>query len=225
MSERHPDNLRLVRQLWRVANDNRSWKLVVSSGERLLKDDSAASADSTFFLKLATAYRANQQPFKAVETIARGATLFPADPKLYAFYTQFVKEEADSVLPRGLALFPNSAALLALNAKELRTKGRVEESLDASKRAIALDSTLAQGRLMIAQAEMELGRPDSALATAHQAVAAGENVNDVAIFVLSKGNALFRAANGTKARGDFLLAMKFSRPRRASSSSARRRSA
>jgi len=175
----------------------------------LLKDDPDASADSTFFLKLATAYRANQQPFKAVETIARGATLFPKDPKLYAFYTQFVKEEADSVLPRGLALFPNSAALLAINAKELRTKGRVEESLDASKRAIELDSTLAQGRLMIAQAEMELGRPDSALSTAHKAVVAGENVNDVALFVLSKGNALFRAANGTKSRADFLLAMRF----------------
>ena len=209
MSERNPDNLRLVRQVWRVANDNRNWPLVISSGERLLKDDADASADSTFFLKLATAYRADHQPFKSVETIARGATLFPHDPKLYAFYTQFVKEEADSVLPRGLALFPNSAALLAINAKELRTKGRVEESLDASKRAIELDSTLAQGRLMIAQAEMELGRPDSALATAHKAVAAGENLNDVALFVLSKGNALFRAANGTKSRGDYLLAMRF----------------
>lgn len=209
MSERHPDNLRLVRQLWRVSNDNRNWERVISSGERLLKDDPGASADSTFFLKLATAYRANQQPFKSVEIISRGVTAFPKDPKLYAFYTQFIKEESDSVLPRGLALFPNSAPLLALNAKELRTKGRVEESLDASKRAIELDSTLAQGRLMIAQAEMELGRPDSALVTAHKAVGAGENVNDVAMFVLSKGNALFRAANGTKARADFLLAMRF----------------
>jgi hypothetical protein len=209
MSERYPDELRLVRQLWRVSNDNRSWVRVISSGERLLKDDPDASTDSTFFLKLATAYRANQQPFKSVEIVARGATAFPKDQKLYAFYTQFIKEEADSVLPRGLALFPNSAALLALNAKELRTRGRVEESLDASKRAIELDSTLAQGRLMIAQAEMELGRPDSALATARKAVAAGENLNDVAMFVLSKGNALFRAANGTKSRADFLLAMRF----------------
>jgi len=35
---------------------------------------------------------------------------------------------ADTVIPRGLALFPQSADLLALNAKELRAHGKIAES-------------------------------------------------------------------------------------------------
>ena len=120
-----------------------------------------------------------------------------------------MKEEADTVIGRGIALYPNSAELLALNAKDLRAKGKVAEALDASKKAVALDSTIAQGRLMVAQAEIDLGRPDSALVTLRHAVSAGEDKSAVAQFTLSKGNVLFRAANGTKSRADFQLAMRF----------------
>ena len=208
-SEQHPENIRLVRQKWRIANDNRSWPLAVASGEKLLASDSDARSDSVFFLRLATAYRANAQIFKAVETIARGVSTFPKDPRLYALYTQFVKEESDTVLQRGIALYPNSAELLSLNAKDLRAKGKMAEALDASKKAVELDSTIAQGRLLVAQAEIDLGRPDSALITLHRAVETGESRNIVASFALSKGNILFRAANGTKTRGDFQLAMRF----------------
>ena len=209
LSDANPHHMRLLRQLWRVANDNRNWPLAIRAGERLLENDPEAVADSIFHQRLASAYRANGQMFKAMELVARGVTRFPGDPRLYAIYTQFVKEETDSVLPRGLARFPDNAALLALNAKELRERGQLTEALDASKRAVELDSTLAQGRLLIAQAEMELGRPDSALVTLSRAVAAGEDRNAVAQFALSKGNALLRAANGTEIRADFQLAMRF----------------
>ena len=209
ISDLLPDNMRLMRQRWRIANDNRNWPLAIAAGEKLLAQDAEAPGDSVFFLRLATAYRANRQTFKAVETVARGVASFPKDPRLYALYTQFVKEEADTVIPRGLALHPNSAELLALNAKELRSKGRVAEALDASKKAVELDSTIAQGRMVIAQTEIELGRPDSALSTLHRAVAAGEDVNMVAAFALSKGNTFFRAANATKTRADFQLAMRY----------------
>src|SRR5688572_22242226 len=56
---------------------------------------------------------------------------------------------------------------------------------------------------------MELGRPDSALATLWRAVNAGEDRNAIALFALAKGNTLFRAANGTELRADFQLAMRF----------------
>jgi tetratricopeptide (TPR) repeat protein len=208
-SDEHPEHLGLLRQKWRVANDNRSWPLAVAAGEKLLATDDAAKTDSVFYLRLATAYRANRQIYKAVELVARGVATFPSDPRLYALYTQFVKAEADTAIPRGLELHPTSAELLALQAKDLQSKGRAEEALNASKRAVELDSTIAQGMLMIAQGEIELGRPDSALATILRAVASGEDPNAVAQFVLSKGNALLRAANGTKARADFQLAMRF----------------
>lgn len=209
VSDANPAHMGLMRQRWRVANDNRNWPLAIAAGEKLLEKDAEAVGDSVFYLRLASAYRANGQIFKAMELVARGVSVFPKDARLYAMYTQFVKEEGDSVLPRGLALYPHSAELLALNAKELRSKGMVAEALDASKRAVELDSTIAQGRLMVAQAEIELGRPDSALATLRRALPAGEDTATVAQFALSKGNVLFRAANGTKTRADFQLAMRF----------------
>jgi tetratricopeptide (TPR) repeat protein len=112
-------------------------------------------------------------------------------------------------VPRGLALFPRSADLLALNAKDLRTKGKIQESLDATKQAVALDSTMAQGQLTVAQLEIELGRPDSALAALHRAIAAGEDTALVGQFALAKGNTLYRAASGTKSSSDFSLAYRF----------------
>jgi tetratricopeptide (TPR) repeat protein len=208
-SKANPTNLKLMRQKWRIANDNRNWALAVETGENLIAADPNARADSVFYLRLATAYRQNGQPFKSVETVARGVAAFPKDPRLYALYTQFIREEADTAIGRGISLHPGSAELAALQAKDLRAKGKVAEALDASKRAVELDSTIAQGRLLVAQSEMELGRPDSALVTLQRAAAAGEDTGAVASFALSKGNTLFRAANGTKTRADFQLAMRF----------------
>jgi tetratricopeptide (TPR) repeat protein len=205
----HPEDLRFQQQKWRAAYENKSWLHALEAGEILMARDSVARSDSTFFLKLGTAYRASDHPLKAVEIIARGVSSFPADARLYSLYAQYVRSEADTVIPRGLALFPKSADLAVMNAKELRSRGKVAESLDATKHAVELDSTMAQGRLMIAQLEMELGRPDSALSTVRRALAAGEDSSLVAQFALAKGNTLYRAANTTKASNDFLLAFRF----------------
>jgi tetratricopeptide (TPR) repeat protein len=120
-----------------------------------------------------------------------------------------VKSEADTVLPRGLGLFPKSAELQALNARELRTRGKLAEAVEASRKAIELDSTMSQGELMVAQLEIELGRPDSALSALRRALTRGEDSSMVAQFALAKGNALYRAANGTHLSGDFGLALRF----------------
>jgi tetratricopeptide (TPR) repeat protein len=205
----YPGELRLHQQKWRASYENKSWAHALEAGEILLERDSTARTDSTFFLKLATVYHAVERPLKAVELLSRGVTTFPKDARLYSLYAQYVRAEADTVIPRGLALFPKSADLAVMQAKDLRAKGKVEESLDATKHAVDLDSTMAQGRLMVAQLEMELGRPDSALVTLKRAVAGGEDSSLVAQFALSKGNTLYRAANGTKASSDFLLALRF----------------
>jgi hypothetical protein len=204
-----PQYLPFVRQVWRIAVRNRSWPHAIRAGEQLLASDSAARADPTFFLRLASAYKSNDQPFKAIELAARGVSAFPGEARLYALYTQFVKTESDTAIGRGLALFPQNAELLALNAKELRARGKLAESLEASRLAIAADSTLPQGELMVAQTEMDLGRPDSALASLRRALARGEDSAAVAQFALGKGNTLYRAANGTKSSADFMLASRF----------------
>lgn len=204
-----PQYLPFMRQAWRITVRNRSWTHAIRAGEALLASDSAARADPTFYLRLASAYKSNDQPFKAVEMAARGVSAFPSDGRLYALYTQFVKAESDTAIGRGLALFPRNAELLALNAKELRTRGKLAEALEASRLAVAADSTLPQGELIVAQTEIDLGRPDSALASLRRALARGEDTAAVAQFALGKGNTLYRAANGTKSSADFMLASRF----------------
>ncbi|HEY7395973.1 MAG TPA: hypothetical protein VH559_14060, partial [Gemmatimonadaceae bacterium] len=203
----HPDDLRFTQQKWRVAYENKHWPVAIEAAEVLLARDTVAIRDSAFFYRLGLAYRAAEKPFKAVETLARGVSLFPKDARLYSLYTQAIKAEADTVVPRGLALFPKSADLLALNGKELRSHGKIEESLDAIKRAVTLDSTMSQGQLMVAQLEMEMGRPDSALVALHRALASGEDSPLVAAFALAKGNALYKTANGSKSSTDFATAL------------------
>ena len=208
-ADAHPDSLSLRRLAWRVTYENRSWPLAIRSGEALLAVDSTTARDSVFMLRLASAYRANGDTYKALALAARGVAAFPGDVKLYTLYTQFVKSESDSVIPRGIARFPRSAELLAMNARELRAKGQLADALAASRQALAVDSTLDRGELMIAQGEIELGRPDSALAALHRAASRGEDTALVAQFALARGNALLKAANGTKSRDDFQLAMRF----------------
>ena len=208
-ADAHADSLSLRRLEWRVAYENRHWPVAIKAGEALLATDSLVTRDSVFTLRLASAYRANGETYKALAMAARGVVAFPGDVKLYTLYSQFVKSEADSVVPRGVALFPRSAELLAMSARDLRAKGQLAEALAASRQALAVDSTLDRGELMIAQGEIELGRPDSALAALRRAISRGEDTALVAQFALARGNALLKAANGTKSRDDFHLAMRF----------------
>ena len=203
------ENLALNQQKWRVTFETKNYPRALEAGEVMVKRDSLARGDSTFWLRLATVYRNTGKPFKAIETLAYAVHTFPRDPRLYSLYTQYVKTEADTVLPRGLELFPKSAELQALNARELRTRGKLAESLEASKMAIALDSTMSQGELMVAQLEIELGRPDSALSALRRGLTRGEDSSIVAQFALAKGNTLYRAANGTRSSTDFGLALRF----------------
>ena len=74
-------------------------------------------------------YQSNKQPIKAIELLARGVSGFPHDARLYSLYSQYVRTEADTVVPRGLAMFPKSADLLTMNAKDFPRDTLSEEGL------------------------------------------------------------------------------------------------
>lgn len=208
LSEAHPDDIRFLLEKWRAAFENRHWPLAIAAGEALLAQDSISRRDSLFFYRLAFAYHSANDPIKAVETLAHGVRTFRGDARLYDLYTQYVKAEADTAIPRGLALFPRDIELLKLNSTELRARGKVADALAAMQQAVALDSTFARGHLSIAQLHMDLGRPDSALAAMHAALAAGEDSTMVATFALAKGNTLYDAASASgKGSADFAHAL------------------
>ena len=209
LSDEMPDHLGLLRLRWQVLFTNKSWKEASKFGGTLLATDSLSSKDSTFILRLANAYKSAGDAVRAVEIAARGIQQFPKDSRLLSTYVQFVRGEAVDGLSRGLAAFPQNAEFKIMQSQDLKTRGKAEESVDAMREALALDSTIQHGHLQLARAQAELGQNDSAYATLKRALSVGEDSALVAQFALSRGNTLLRAANSTKQRPDYLLAMRF----------------
>jgi len=209
LSERAPDHMGLMRLRWQVLFANKSWKEASRIGGKLLEIDSLSAKDSTFLLRLATSYKSNNEPVRAVEVASRGLQAFPHDQRLFSLYVQLVRGEAVEGLARGLTAFPQNAEFKVMQSQDLKTRGKAEESVDAMREALALDSTIEHGHLQLARAQAELGQNDSAFATLKRGLTAGEDSAVIAQFALARGNQLYRAANSTKVRADFLLAMRF----------------
>jgi tetratricopeptide (TPR) repeat protein len=209
LSEARPEHLGLMRLRWQVLFANKSWKEASRVGGTLLATDSMSVKDSTFFLRLATAYRSSGDAVRAVEIAARGLQQFPKDPRLFSTYVQLVRGEAVDGLTRGLAAFPQNAEFKIMQSQDLKVRGKTEESVDAMREALALDSTIEHGHIQLARAQTELGQNDSAYVTLKRALSAGEDSALIAQFALARGNQLYRAANSTKMRPDYMLAMRF----------------
>jgi tetratricopeptide (TPR) repeat protein len=209
LSDAAPDHLGLMRLRWQVLFANKSWKEATRIGGILLATDSVSSGDSTFMLRLATAYKSNGNSVRAVEVAARALQAFPTNQRIFSTYVQLVRGEAVEGLTRGLAAFPSNAEFKIMQSQDLKIRGKAEESVDAMREALALDSTIQHGHIQLARAQADLGQNDSAYASLKRALAAGEDSALVAQFALARGNQLLRAAAQTKMRQDYLLAMRF----------------
>jgi tetratricopeptide (TPR) repeat protein len=207
LSNDAPDHLGLMRLRWQVLFANKSWKEATRIGGLLLATDSLSMADSTFMLRLATAYKSNGDAVRAVEVAARALQAFPNNQRIFSTYVQLVRGEAAEGLTRGLAAFPQNAEFKIMQSQDLKV--RAEESVDAMREALALDSTIQHGHIQLARAQADLGQNDSAYVSLKRALAAGEDSSLVAQFALARGNQLLRAASQTKMRQDYLLAMRF----------------
>jgi predicted Zn-dependent protease len=141
-----------------------------AAGEQMVKADTAL-ADTTYFQRQAACYASGNDPQKASATAAQG-----------------------------VAKFKNNAALWSLYAQTLRMSGQLPQSLAAAQTAVKLDPKTEHGYLRIAQAQIDLNQPDSAIATLKQAVASGEDKATVGQFLLVLGN---KAYKDSKTREDF----------------------
>ncbi len=209
LTSKYGDDLEFWRYRWSADYDVEDWADAVTTGERLLATDSMAQADSTFFLRLASAHKSNNEPIKAIAVAAKGVAKFQNDGRLYLMYSEMIQADGRVAIERGLSKFPEMAELHMLHAQELRRMGKNEEAVEPLRRAMALDPKLGQGYLVMAQAQLELGSIDSTWYYTRKAVDAGDDPQTVAGFALARGNALFRAANGTRQRADYQSAMRF----------------
>jgi tetratricopeptide (TPR) repeat protein len=209
ISDERPNDLELLWLRWQVMIATQTWAEAVATGTRLLVEDKGAMVDSTFVLRLAGAHRANGDTVKAVAMAADGVVRFPKDARMYLLYTDLVQADSRFAVERGLQRFPEVAELHLLRAQELRRAGRQADAVAPLQRAMALDPTLGQGYLALAQTQVDLGMLDSAFLSTRKALDAGEDSATIARFALARGNAIFRAANGTKQRSDYQLALRF----------------
>jgi tetratricopeptide (TPR) repeat protein len=209
LSDAAPEHMGLMRLRWQVLFANKSWKEATRIGGILLATDSLSMKDSTFMLRLATAYKASGDAVRAVEVASRGLQAFPKDPRIFSTYVQLVRGEAVEGLTRGLAAFPQNAEFKVMQSQDLKTRGKAEESVDAMREALALDSTIEHGHITLARAQADLGQNDSAFATLRRALTVGDDSALIAQFALARGNQLYQAANRTRMRPDYMLAMRF----------------
>lgn len=204
-----PDDQELWRLRWQAEYTVRAWKDAAVTGERLHASDSLMQSDSTFYLRLATAHRSNDDAVRAVAVAAEGVTKFPRDARLYLLYSELIQADGRVTVQRGLERFPDVAELHMLQAQELRRAGKTNEAVEPLRRAMQLDPKLGQGYLVMAQAQLDVGNLDSTYVYTRRALEAGDDRATVAQFALARGNAIYRAANGTKQRSDYQLALRF----------------
>jgi tetratricopeptide (TPR) repeat protein len=167
--------LQFLVRLTVAGKTGQGWKKVIESGEALMRSDTAAT-DSTFYVRLATAYAADSQPQKAAETTARG-----------------------------VAKFASNASLWATHARMLKAAGQNQQSVEAARRALSLDPKNSAGWLSLADAQVEMNQPDSAVTTLRQAAANASAADKAAIGqrLLILGNNAYKAGVASKSRADF----------------------
>lgn len=204
-----PDDTEILRLQWQALAATSAWEGAVRVGTRLYVEDPTSRNDSAFVWRYALAQRAFGDTLRAMAVAADGAARFPKDSRLYLLYADLVRTDGRVAVARGVERFPEVAELRLLRAQELRTAGKTAEAVTELQLATALDSSLGQGHLALAQAHAELGALDSALVEAHRAVASGAERAAVVQFVLARGNAVYRAANATRQRADFQRALSF----------------
>ena len=208
-TDRHPDNVQLLKLRWLAHLAAEDWRGATVAGERWLEHDAAARVDPDVYARLAAAYRSDSQPARALGVAATGVARFPKSAPLFVLYLQLLRAESEAALPRGLAEFPDNAELHVVAAQMARGAGNLATALAETKRAVAANPNLPHGFLQLAQLELDAGQPDSALVAISEAIRHGEDSTRVAQFALARGNALYKSATASQKRDDFQRAMNF----------------
>jgi tetratricopeptide (TPR) repeat protein len=177
---KNPDDPQTLQTAFLVYVHTHQWPLVTKVGTRLTTLDTAA-ADSTYFLRMAAAYEAQNQPQQAI-----------------------------TILQQGTTKFSNSATLWQLYAQDLRQAGQTADADAALKRAVALNPKMSVALLQLADAYLTNHQPDSAYAMLQQATTAPDADKAlIGKTAFAQGARLYQNATGPASRADYQEALKF----------------
>lgn len=171
----NPGDSRLLDLQFRLLLAARDWKRAIAAAESAVQTDTAL-ADTTYFTRLAGAYTADSQPAKAAETVSRG-----------------------------IAKFPNNANLYVLQSQTLRAAGQTQQSVEAIRRALAINPKIERGWLQLAQAQVDMNQFTEAVASLRSGAQAGDSLAPA--FALSIGNQRYKAGVASRKAEDFQTAL------------------
>ncbi len=182
--DRSPGDPQLLHTAFLVYLAANDWKSAVATGPELIRADTSA-ADASYYTRMAAAYMNLNQASDsatAITTLQAGAQKYPS----------------------------NSDLLLGL-ASALRRSNRAPEAVDILKRAIAANPNNPQALLLLADSYAQATPPqyDSVAAVLQRAsVLAGADKATIAQYALGQGSNMYKAANASKDRAQFLAAIK-----------------
>ncbi|HEV2007164.1 MAG TPA: tetratricopeptide repeat protein [Burkholderiales bacterium] len=175
----NPGDPKLLRTAWLVFLAAKQYDLAAATGAELIKADTAA-ADTTYFIRTAGAYAAQNNYQKAAEALKQGE-----------------------------AKFPNNATLYLSEASALSKAGNNQAALAAAQKAISLNPKIENGCAQVALIQGAMNQTDAVMSTLRTCAANGGDKSTLAKVALQQGNVAYKAGNTTKDRPTLQRAIQF----------------
>jgi tetratricopeptide (TPR) repeat protein len=173
-------DVNLLRKRWTVHLYTHQYRKALESGELLVKADSAAATVEYYQRQLGAAQADSNAA--AVQRLAVAAA----------------------------ARFPKEVSFQLLTARSAFNAGHSAEALAAARRAQALDPRSTAAWQIAVAVQNQLNQPDSAIATARQAIAAGVPKDTIGASLLAIAGPALATAQTTKTRADGQAALEAS---------------
>lgn len=167
----NPGDIDLIRLQYLILSAAGDYQPAIATGEQLAQLDTAM-ADVPFFTRLTALYAAVASATDSSDTTARRAAM----------------GRTVDAARRATVKFPGNADLWQAYAQVLRTAGRVRESAEAAKAALAINPNIPNGWIQVTQAYLEMAETDSALSALRSATAIGDNADFIAALASGIGN-------------------------------------
>jgi tetratricopeptide (TPR) repeat protein len=143
--KQNPGEASIIETQWKIFQNTNQWKRAIAAGEEMVKFDTS-KADTLYFRRQI------------------GAAIQDSQPQLVM---QF--------LGRATQKFPKNVFFLQAYLTELKKQGQLQQALDVAKKVIAVDPKAPQGYATVVQLYTQVGRSDSAVAFARQALVGADS--------------------------------------------------
>jgi len=178
MLVQNPGDPTMLKQKWLLQLRAGKFKQAIATGEEYVKADTAAATLDFFQRQIGAAQQDSNAAM--VQTLAA----------------------------RAAQRFPKDASLQVLLAQNYRKAGQMQQALAAARRATEIDPKNANAWLFAIVTANDLNMPDTAMALAQKAIAAGSSKEQLSQALLAPVGASVKKAQDSKERADWEAALK-----------------